>query len=133
MFSTALLAQATPELSRSTIILAIIVVAVAVVFFSFVMLLVKRYKRCPSNRVLVIYGKVGGGNTVQVHSRRRRLRPAADPGLRLPEPGADPDRNPAQGRPVDREHPRQRAQRVHRRHRHRPGDACRTPPSACSA
>src|SRR5580765_2471429 len=43
--------------------LAVTIVAVAVVFFSFVLLLVKRYKRCPSNRILVIYGKVGGGNT----------------------------------------------------------------------
>jgi flotillin len=28
-------------------------------------LLLKRYKRCPSNRVLVIFGKVGGGNAVR--------------------------------------------------------------------
>jgi flotillin len=41
-------------------------VAVAVMlFFSFVLLLFNRYKRCPSNRVLVIYGKVGGGNTAR--------------------------------------------------------------------
>jgi flotillin len=33
--------------------------------FSFVILLVKRYKRCPSNRVLVKYGKVGGGGASQ--------------------------------------------------------------------
>jgi flotillin len=43
--------------------LAITIVAAAVVFFSFVLVLVKRYKRCPSNRILVIYGKVAGGNT----------------------------------------------------------------------
>ncbi len=35
----------------------------AVVFFSFVVLLSKRYKRCPSNRVLVIYGKVRTGDS----------------------------------------------------------------------
>ena len=35
------------------------------IFFSFVMLLVNRYKRCPSNRVLVIFGKVSGGNTAK--------------------------------------------------------------------
>src|SRR5205807_5169240 len=29
------------------------------------MLLVNRYKRCPSNKVLVIYGKVGAGNTAR--------------------------------------------------------------------
>jgi flotillin len=39
--------------------------AVAVVVFSFLMLLLNRYKRCPSNRVLVIYGKVGSGNTAK--------------------------------------------------------------------
>src|SRR5262245_51795684 len=43
--------------------LGIMAAAAAVVFFSFAMLLFSRYKRCPSNRVLVIYGKVGGGNT----------------------------------------------------------------------
>ena len=32
----------------------------SLIFFSLVVFLVKRYKRCPSNRVLVVYGKVGG-------------------------------------------------------------------------
>src|SRR5260370_31847644 len=32
---------------------------------SFLMMIVGRYKRCPSNRVLVIFGKVGGGNTAK--------------------------------------------------------------------
>ena len=36
-------------------------IAAAAVLFGFVMLLVQRYKRCPPNRVLVIYGKTGGG------------------------------------------------------------------------
>jgi flotillin len=43
--------------------LGIMAGAAAVIFFSFAMLLFNRYKRCPSNRILVIYGKVGGGNT----------------------------------------------------------------------
>ncbi len=34
---------------------------VVLLLVSFLLLLIKRYKRCPSNRVLVIYGKVGGG------------------------------------------------------------------------
>jgi flotillin len=34
-----------------------------VLVFSFLMLLLKRYKRCRSDQVLVIFGKVGGGNT----------------------------------------------------------------------
>ncbi len=39
----------------------ITVVFIALVLFSFIILLVKRYKRCPSNKILVVYGKVGGG------------------------------------------------------------------------
>src|SRR5215475_9079784 len=42
---------------------SLIPIAVAVVLFSFLMLLLKRYKRCRSDQVLVIFGKVGGGNT----------------------------------------------------------------------
>jgi flotillin len=45
--------------------LIILPVFVALVAFSFFMMIVSRYKRCPSNRVLVIYGKVGGGNTAR--------------------------------------------------------------------
>src|SRR5438105_2192582 len=45
--------------------LGLIGAAVAVLFISFAMLLATRYKRCPSNRVLVIYGKVGGSNTAK--------------------------------------------------------------------
>jgi flotillin len=43
--------------------LAIIAAMVAVLFLSTATLLAKRYKRCPSNRVLVIYGKVGRGDS----------------------------------------------------------------------
>ena len=39
------------------------VVAAVLVAFSLLMLVAKRYKRCPSNRVLVIYGKAGGEPT----------------------------------------------------------------------
>jgi flotillin len=43
----------------------LIPVFLTLVGFSFFMLIVGRYKRCPSNRVLVIFGKVGGGNTAR--------------------------------------------------------------------
>src|SRR5437660_6952057 len=43
----------------------LIPVCAALIFFSFLMLLVKRYKRCRSDQVLVIFGKVGGGNTAR--------------------------------------------------------------------
>ncbi len=45
--------------------LALLAVFVALLFVSFIILLVKRYKRCPSNRVLVIFGKVGGGDSAR--------------------------------------------------------------------
>jgi flotillin len=38
---------------------------VAAMFFAFVVLLTRQYKRCPSNRVLVIYGKVAGGTSAK--------------------------------------------------------------------
>ncbi|HVX14267.1 MAG TPA: SPFH domain-containing protein [Pirellulales bacterium] len=41
--------------------LAAIAIAVMIVFFGVVIPLASRYKRCPSNRVLVIYGKSGAG------------------------------------------------------------------------
>ena len=37
-------------------ILIIIALFVAIVFFGMILLVLKQYKRCPSNRVLVIYG-----------------------------------------------------------------------------
>jgi flotillin len=43
----------------------IFAVFVAIVFFSIIMLLTNRYKRCPSNRVLVIFGKAGRGEAVK--------------------------------------------------------------------
>ncbi|MBI2435614.1 MAG: flotillin family protein [Candidatus Hydrogenedentes bacterium] len=43
-------------------VLTVIIVSVMVVL-SFIMLLARRYKRCPSNSIMVIYGKVGGGDS----------------------------------------------------------------------
>jgi flotillin len=54
---------AADELTGGYFWLAALAVAVVVLFAGFALLLINRYKRCPSNRVLVIYGKVGGGNT----------------------------------------------------------------------
>ena len=58
MITSPLFAQSSPS-GPLGMWLAIIVVLVVLVTFSFVMLLLKQYKRCPSNRVLVIYGKSG--------------------------------------------------------------------------
>jgi flotillin len=46
----------------------LIIVALVLIFLSFVMLLMRRYKRCPSNRILVIYGKTSrGGAAKTIH------------------------------------------------------------------
>ena len=45
--------------------LLLIPVAVTVIAFMFLVLLVKRYKRCPSNAVLVIYGKGTSGDAAK--------------------------------------------------------------------
>ena len=40
-------------------------VAAALIVFGMIMFVAKRYKRCPSNRVLVIFGKTAGGNAAK--------------------------------------------------------------------
>ena len=39
----------------------ILFAAVALFVFILIVSLIKRYKRCPSDRILVVYGKVGKG------------------------------------------------------------------------
>src|SRR5262245_13180829 len=41
----------------------LMIVAGVLIAFGFVIFLAKRYKRCPSNRILVIYGKVRQGES----------------------------------------------------------------------
>jgi flotillin len=57
-----LLFAALPE---NLIYIGAIIIAVAMVFFIMVALMARFYKRCPSNRVLVIYGKAGRGEAVK--------------------------------------------------------------------
>lgn len=45
----------------------IIIVVAVVVFFITVMALISRYKRCPSDKILVIYGRTGGSSARCVH------------------------------------------------------------------
>src|SRR5262245_2574022 len=45
--------------------LAAIAVAIGILLVGFIIFVAKRFKRCPSNRILVIYGKVGAGNTAR--------------------------------------------------------------------
>ncbi len=53
------------QLNSSIQWMGLLVLTVVLVFVTFVILLAKRYRRCPSNRVLVIYGKAGGGRAVK--------------------------------------------------------------------
>jgi len=57
MCSLALFAQAPPDESLFWPIMAVIVIAAVALAVMLVAFFAKRYKRCPSNRVLVIYGK----------------------------------------------------------------------------
>lgn len=41
------------------------VVVAVFVAFSFLLVIARRYKRCPSNRILVIYGKTGAGRSAK--------------------------------------------------------------------
>src|SRR5215510_15736236 len=50
---------------QDNIFLLAMVIAGVLVVFGFLMMLVKRYKRCPSNKVLVIYGKVKEGESAR--------------------------------------------------------------------
>ncbi len=60
MLASSLLAQI-PEIGSTSFWIIAIVVFVAMSFFGFLVLLMKQYKRCPSNRLLVIYGRTGRG------------------------------------------------------------------------
>jgi len=65
LFAPLFAAPTTAASQGGAIFYAAIAVCAALIFFSFVVLLVKRYRRCPSNRILVIYGKAGGGKAVK--------------------------------------------------------------------
>ncbi|MEX2317097.1 MAG: SPFH domain-containing protein [Pirellulales bacterium] len=53
------------DVNEGIIWFAATMVVLALVLVSILRFLTTRYKRCPSNRVLVIYGRVGGGNTAR--------------------------------------------------------------------
>ena len=64
LFDSLLLAQDSGWLG---VILAVAAGLAAILFFGFVILFVNQFKRCPSNRVLVIYGRTGHGHAKTVH------------------------------------------------------------------
>lgn len=62
MVSLSLIA-ALPDMNEAMIWWSTTVVVLALILVGVLRFLTTRYKRCPSNRVLVIFGRVGGGNT----------------------------------------------------------------------
>jgi flotillin len=50
----------------STLIPVLMALGLVLIVFSFAMVLVRRYKRCPSNRILVIYEKVRTGRAARM-------------------------------------------------------------------
>src|SRR5262245_33352269 len=65
MFNTHLILATAANEDRFQMALLGIVAGAGVLFLSFVLLLANRYKRCPSNRILVIYGRTAGGNAAR--------------------------------------------------------------------
>ena len=65
MSNTLLLAKLSDFLNDPVALVATIFVLGAIVFIAFVSLFSSRYKRCPSNRILVIYGKAGRGEAAK--------------------------------------------------------------------
>lgn len=48
-------------------VLLVMAAFLAMVFIGFVLLMIRQYKRCPSNRVLVIFGRTGKGASKTIH------------------------------------------------------------------
>src|SRR5229473_484539 len=63
MLHSILLADAKPV--EGSFWIVALIISIVVVFFGLFLPIITRFKRCPSNRILVIYGKVGGGNTAK--------------------------------------------------------------------
>ena len=116
--------------------LIVVIVAVLIVF-SLVMAMLSRVKKCPSDKVMVIYGKVGK-NTDGVVQAARSVSTAARPSswplvqsYQLFGPDADVHSGGSDQRPFAPEYPHRRPLSLYGRYFHRAGGSCRTRPSAC--
>lgn len=54
-----------PLQSGGGVYLPIVIGAAVLFFFVIIISFIRRYKRCPSDRILVVYGKVGSGNSAK--------------------------------------------------------------------
>ena len=98
------------------------VVSFVIVTFITIIFVVTRYKRCPSDKILVVYGRVGKGQSaVCIHGGGAFIWPVfQDYTYMSLTPLTIPD--PADQGVVAAEHPRQRAEHVHGRREHRRSD-----------
>ncbi len=86
--SCGLLAANDSGLSPVHLVIALICLMIALPGMTILLLLLKHYKRCPPNRLLVIWGRTGSGQTSTViHGGAICLSAAA--GLCLPESRTD--------------------------------------------
>jgi len=83
-------------------IVALLALGMLVLFV--LIFLSSRYKRCPSDKILVVYGKVGAGQSARCVHGGAALVWAADPGLQLHEPDPHHHQHPAQERALAPEH-----------------------------
>ncbi len=52
-------------------ITTIVLISLAVIFvFGLILAILKRYKRCPSDKILVVYGKIGKGGELATRSSK---------------------------------------------------------------
>ena len=55
-----------PLLSAASVVIVLIIL-VALTFFGFLLLIVRQYKRCPPNQLLVVYGRTPDGQPKIIH------------------------------------------------------------------
>jgi flotillin len=76
MLSSLVLAQAPAVTDNGNSYLALAAIVAILAFVGIAVFVAKRYKRCPSNRVLVIFGKVAGGQSATcIHGGGRFVLP----------------------------------------------------------
>ena len=119
MIRSALLAASPFGIEGVAMYLLIAVVLVAMVFISFLLLISSQYKHCPSNKVLVIYGRTKRGTAARtIHGGAAFVVPLLQDYAYL---SLEPHQIeiPLRSALLVGKHPRQCPQRVHGSHWHR--------------
>ena len=120
LFATVALLQVGAFEGDSSVWLGLIGGGLLILFFG-ISFLVKQYKRCPSNRILVIYGRVAGAQAAQcLHGGGKFIIPLLQDYAFLPLEPLVIDIPPGRSA-VAQQHPGERSLDVHGGHFHRPG------------